>query len=335
LSSDQVIQLAHGGGGRVSRELIERRILPAFDNPHLAELADAACLGALDGPVAFTTDTYVVQPLFFPGGDIGSLAVFGTVNDLAVVGARPLFLSCGLVIEEGFPLGRLEQVLASMRRAADRAGVSVVTGDTKVVERGGCDGLFVNTAGVGVCRADLKLGPEQIRPGDAVIVSGTVGDHEIAILDARGRLGISAAITSDCAPVAGLVDRALASGAVVRFMRDPTRGGLATVLNEAVAAAAVTIELGARAIPLADATRGACELLGLDPLYLACEGRVVVIADDGEAVVAAMREDPLGRDAVVIGTVTDARPPCVSVRTEAGGSRIVPMLSGYQLPRIC
>jgi len=327
---DDVVTLAHGAGGKASRALVEQVFLPELDNPLLAPLADAALLDVKGTRLAFTTDSFVVRPLFFPGGDIGSLAVNGTVNDLAVSGARPLALSAGLVIEEGFPVADLRRIAASLARAAATAGVAVAAGDTKVVERGSADGVFVNTSGVGVVAPRVQLGPERVQPGDRVLVSGPIGDHGIAVLAARGDLKLELDLVSDCASVLRPAQRLLALGDAVRVMRDPTRGGLATTLNEL--ATGVSIVLDEQALPVRPAVQGACEILGLDPLYIANEGKIVAIVAPE---VAAAARAALGRRAVVIGEVRADDPGLVLLETAVGGTRVVDMLVGDPLPRIC
>jgi hydrogenase expression/formation protein HypE len=335
------IKLAHGSGGALMHELIARVIVPRFGGEILGRLEDAAELPDVGGSrieggrLAFTTDSYVVQPLFFPGGDIGKLAVVGTVNDLAVKGAVPACLTLALVIEEGFPIADLERVLDSAAWAARDAGVAVVAGDTKVVERGAVGGLIVNTAGIGVIPDGVSLASERVRDGDSVIVSGTIGDHETAIVIARKELRVEEAVESDCAAVHGIARAALDACPDVRVMRDPTRGGLGTTLNEIAAAAKAGIAIEERSIPIHAAVRAVCEILGFDPLYMACEGKVIAVVPAGgaDAVVRAMRAHPLGREAAVIGTVGGRRG--VYLRTAVGGVRPVVMLEGAQLPRIC
>jgi len=336
------VTLAHGGGGRAMHGLIERILLPAFDNPLLAPLEDQARvpiaeLAAGGDRLAFTTDTYVVTPIDFPGGDIGKLAVCGTVNDLAMGGARPLFLSCGLVLEEGFELAALARVAQSMARAAREAGVSVVTGDTKVVERGAADKLFINTAGIGVVPRNVNISAKRARPGDVVIINGTLGDHGIAILLARNTLALDAKVASDCQPLHGLVAAMLAACPDLHCLRDATRGGLATVLNEFAVASHVGIRLREAAVPVNEVVRGACEILGLDPLYLANEGKLVAVVphDSADAVLGAMRAHPAGREAAIVGEVTADHACSVILSTAFGGDRVVDMLVGEQLPRIC
>ncbi len=338
----RTVTLAHGGGGKAMRDLIDDVFVSAFDNPALAPLEDQARfsladLARLGDRLAFTTDSFVVDPLFFPGGDIGRLAVNGTVNDLAVGGATPLYLSCGAIIEEGLDLETLRAVARSMAAAAAEAGVQIVTGDTKVVHRGACDKLFINTAGVGVIRESVQLGADRCRPGDAVLVNGVLGDHGAAILNARGDMALDSPVESDCAPLHGLIDAVLAAAPGVRFFRDCTRGGLATALNEAATASGVGIEIREADTPIREEVKAFCEILGLDPLYLANEGKLVCVAPPAEAspALAAMRGHPLGRGAAVIGRVTDERPGRVVMESVFGGRRIVDMLIGEQLPRIC
>ena len=336
------VTLAHGGGGRAMRGLIEKIVLPAFDNPLLATLEDQARLplaelSALGDRLAFTTDSYVVTPIEFPGGDIGKLAVCGTVNDLAVSGARPLYLSCALVLEEGFALADLERVVQSMGRAAREAGVTIVTGDTKVVERGAADRIFINTAGVGVVPSGVNIAATRAQPGDAVIVNGNLGDHGIAILLARNELAITAPVQSDCQPLYTLVTTMLSVCPDIHCLRDATRGGMATVLNEFAMSSRVCIRLRETALPLDAAVRGACEILGLDPLYLANEGKLVAIVPHAhaEVVLASMRAHPAGRESAIVGEVCAAPAGRVILSTTIGGDRVVDMLVGEQLPRIC
>ncbi|WP_083672604.1 hydrogenase expression/formation protein HypE [Micromonospora sp. CB01531] len=331
------LTLAHGAGGKATHSLVEGLFVEAFRNPTLEALDDAAVLSVGTGRLAFTTDSYVVSPLFFPGGDIGDLAVNGTVNDLAVSGARPLYLSAGFILEEGFPVADLRRIVASMAAAAERAGVQVVTGDTKVVQRGKADGCYVNTAGVGVLERPVTLGTAQVRPGDAVVVSGPIGDHGVTIMLARGELDIAADLTSDTAALPGLVAALLDAAPGVRLLRDATRGGVATILNEVAQAARVAVVVDEAAVPVRPAVTGACELLGIDPLYVACEGRLVAVVDGAqvEAAVAALRGHPLGDGAAVIGRITADPPGMVLLHTAFGGTRVVDMLVGDPLPRIC
>lgn len=336
------VTLAHGGGGRAMRELIERVLLPAFDNPLLAPLEDQARiplaeLVALGDRLAFSTDTYVVSPIEFSGGDIGTLAVNGTVNDLAMSGARPLFLSCGLVLEEGFEMAALARVAESMGRAAREAGVTIVTGDTKVVERGAADKVFINTAGIGVVPPGVNIAAGRARPGDVVIVNGSLGHHGISILIARNQLALDADVASDCQPLHGLVAAMLAACPDLHCLRDATRGGLATVLNEFAVASQVCVRLREAAIPVNEVVRGACEILGLDPLYLANEGKLAAVVPGAmaDAVLAAMRAHPAGRDSAIVGEITPEPSGNAILSTAFGGDRVVDMLVGDQLPRIC
>jgi hydrogenase expression/formation protein HypE len=334
---DEAITLAHGAGGRSSHVLTETVFLKAFDNALLAPLADNALLPASGTPLAFSTDSYVVTPRFFPGGDIGDLAVNGTVNDLAMAGARPLYLAAGFVIEEGLATEELQRVVASMASAAARAGVSVVTGDTKVVERGKADGLYVTTTGVGAVEHGLTMGAGSIRAGDRVLVSGTIGDHGMAIMVARGAMELEVDLESDTAPLHDLVATLLAATGDVRCLRDPTRGGVATVLNELAMAAELAIVVDELSVPVRPQVTGACEILGIDPLYVANEGKLLAIVspEAEEAALQALRSHPLGVDAAVIGEVRADPPGMVLLDTAFGGSRVVDMLAGDPLPRIC
>lgn len=339
---DASITLAHGSGGKAMRDLIQDVILGAFNNPLLAPLEDQAVvdlqdLGRHGNRLAFTTDTYVVHPLFFPGGDIGTLAINGTVNDLAMSGARPLYLSCGLVLEEGLAVDTLRRVTMSMRAAADAIGVSVVTGDTKVVERGSADKLFINTAGIGVVPVGVNISAARARAGDKVIVNGYLGDHGCAILLARNELALETDVESDCQPLADLVQTMLAVCPDIHCLRDATRGGLATVLNEFAQSSRAAIRIEEGALPLRETVRGACEILGLDPLYLANEGKLVAVVppDRADELVAAMRAHPAGANAAIIGEVFDGPAGIVMINTGFGGGRIVDLLVGEQLPRIC
>jgi hydrogenase expression/formation protein HypE len=331
------VLLGHGSGGRLTAELIRELFLPAFANPILARLDDQAIVQLGGLRLAFTTDSFVVKPLFFPGGDIGSLAVHGTVNDLAMGGAQPLFLSAAFIIEEGFSMETLRRVVESLRRAAREAGVEVVTGDTKVVEKGSGDGLFINTSGIGLVPEGLELSADRARPGDRVLLSGYLGDHGMAILAQREGLEFESPIQSDSAPLHTLVQAMLQTGQTIRCLRDPTRGGLSSTVNEIAGQSRVGITLDESSIPIREEVLGACELLGLDPLYVANEGKLVaIVAREGaEQILAAMRSHPLGRRAQIIGTVTEAQPGMVTMRTVLGTTRIVDLLSGDQLPRIC
>jgi hydrogenase expression/formation protein HypE len=335
-AGDKVL-LGHGSGGRLSEALLREVFLPAFDNPVLAQLNDQAEVQVNGQRLAFTTDSFVVQPLFFPGGDIGSLAVHGTVNDLVVGGARPICLSAAFIIEEGLPMETLRRVVQSLRKAAAAAGVDVVTGDTKVVEKGGADGLFLNTSGLGLVPEGVQLSAGHARPGDRILLSGPIGEHGIAVLAQREGLRLEGSIESDSAPLHGLVAAILESTKAVRCMRDPTRGGLSAALNEIAAQAGVGMAIDERAIPIREEVRGACELLGLDPLYVANEGKLVAIveASAANAALAAMRAHPQGSTARIIGTVCDSHPGVVEMRTAIGTTRIVDLLTGDQLPRIC
>lgn len=337
LTRHATVQLAHGGGGRLMRELIEGLFLPAFDNPALAARHDSAVVPLGGARIAFTTDSYVVHPRRFPGGDIGTLAVYGTVNDLAMAGARPAYLSAGFVLEEGLPLEELRQVVASMRSAAAACGVAIVTGDTKVVDRGKADGLFINTAGVGVVPDHVSVHPRRVRPGDAVLVSGDVGRHGVAVLSVREGLAFDTPIESDCASLWALVAALFDAQIDTHCLRDPTRGGLAAALNEIALDAAVAIEVEETAVPVADAVAGACELLGLDPFYVACEGRMVAFIPDQEAdrALEVLRAHPLGVGAARIGRVIKGSAGMVTLRTRLGARRLLDLLSGEQLPRIC
>jgi hydrogenase expression/formation protein HypE len=330
------ITLSHGSGGRFMHQLIDALFIREFDNETLRQKKDSAIIKLGNKKIAFTTDSYVVKPIFFPGGDIGSLAVYGTVNDLSVCGARPLFISVGLIIEEGLDKEMLQKITRSIKDAARSSGVSVVTGDTKVVEKGSCDKIFVNTSGIGEIFYD-GLSIDMIRTGDAVIISGPIGDHAVAILSKREGIDFKTNIKSDSAPLNKLIRDILSSSKRVRFMRDPTRGGLATTLNEIALGAAFGISLNEKDIPIKDATRQACELLGFDPLYLACEGRVVLVVarQDAQRVINAMRKNRLGRMAKIIGNVCAEYKGKVYLNTKTGGKKLLGMLTGEQLPRIC
>ena len=344
--TDDVILLAHGSGGQLSHNLVERLFVRYFSNPTLLQLDDAAVVDIPDRQsstplprLAFSTDSYVVSPLFFPGGDIGKLAVCGTVNDLSMSGARPLWLSAGFILEEGLPLADLEQVVASMAATAEQARVQIVAGDTKVVDRGSADKLFINTAGVGLVPPGVEIAGDRARPGDVVILSGTIGDHGMTIMTQREGLQFDSPLESDCAPLNGLVAGLLAAlpRGTVHCLRDPTRGGLATALNELAAQSGVGLEIEETAVPVCETVRGACELLGLDPLYVANEGKLVAIVtpEAAESALAALRAHEHGREAALIGRVTEDHPGRVVLRTALGARRVVDMLVGELLPRIC
>jgi hydrogenase expression/formation protein HypE len=331
------ITMSHGAGGKATQTLIEAVFLDEFRNPALEPLEDAARLAVGGTRLALTTDSFVVSPLFFPGGNIGDLAVNGTVNDLATSGATPLYLSAGFILEEGFDVASLSRIARSMREAADGAGVQIVTGDTKVVEKGKADGCYINTAGVGVISDDVDLGVANAQPGDAIIVTGPIGDHGITIMLARGELDIEADVASDTAPLAGLVADLLQATPGVRALRDATRGGVATILNEVARSASVGVLVTESDIPVRTEVRGASELLGIDPLYVACEGRLVVVtaAASADRALAALRAHPLGEQAAVIGRITAEQPGIVQLKTAFGGTRVVDLLVGDPLPRIC
>ena len=331
------VLLAHGGGGRLMAQLIESFFLPAFDNPLLAQRHDGALIDTNEQHLAFTTDSYVVQPLFFPGGDIGTLAINGTVNDLAMCGARPVYLSAAFIIEEGLPMETLWRVVRSMQQAASDAGVQVVTGDTKVVDKGKGDELFISTAGIGYIDSRFKLRPSEVQRGDAILLSGDVGRHGMAIMSVREGLRFESSIQSDCAPLANLVLSLLGEGIRVHCLRDLTRGGLASALNEIAQTAKIQIDIDETEVPVTEEVRGACEILGLDPLYVANEGRFVAFIDpsDLDRALRLMRTHPAGREATFIGNVTDGSPGLVTLKSSIGARRILDLLSGEQLPRIC
>ena len=330
-----LIQLGHGSGGRMMHQLIREHFVPAFD---IRSLNDSAVIdNTFTGRIAVTTDSYVISPIFFPGGDIGTLAVCGTVNDLSVSGARPLYLTAGFILEEGFPVGHLKKVLDSMKAAAEEAGVKIIAGDTKVVDRGKGDGIFINTAGFGVVEDGVDISPLNVRPGDKVIISGSIGNHGISVMAERNGISFEPAVLSDVSPLNGLVDRMLKKTRNIRVMRDPTRGGLATTLKEIANEAGLCVTIEESAIEVRPGVRGACELLGLDPLYIANEGVLVAFVDrkDADGLVEEMRKTGYGAGSAVIGEVAEAPEKTVLLKTNIGGIRIIDMLSGDQLPRIC
>lgn len=336
-TDERRILLAHGEGARLTRRLIQDEILTAFDHPSLRELGDAAKLPAIDGKLALSTDSYVVTPLFFPGGDIGRLAVHGTINDLAVSGAEPLYLTVGMILEEGLPLDTLRRVIQSIRIAAAESGVAVVAGDTKVVPRGAADQMFLNVTGVGRLREGVEIGPQYVRPGDAILISGTLGDHGIAILSAREGFDFEGPLSSDSASVLDLVSALVSARIRVRFLRDPTRGGVAAVLHELAEAARITLQIEESKLPVAPAVRGACEVLGIDPLFVANEGKVVAVvsADDAMRAEEIWRRQPLGRHGAVIGKVNSVGEASVLVQSMLRGLRLLDEPAGAPLPRIC
>jgi hydrogenase expression/formation protein HypE len=331
------IVLGHGSGGKLSAELIQKVFLPSFQNEYLARLDDQAVVEIGGARVAFTTDSYVVTPIFFPGGDIGHLAIHGTINDLAMSGATPRFIAAAFILEEGLAIDDLRRVVESMRAAAEAAGVLLVTGDTKVVNRGKGDQVFITTTGLGVIERPVRISASGARPGDLVILSGTIGDHGMAIMSKREGLEFEGAIESDTAALDTLVRSMLDASLEIHAMRDPTRGGVATILNEIAVASSAGIEIDEKRIPVRESVKGACEVLGLDPLYVANEGKLVamVAPDAAEAILANMRAHPLGREARIIGRVLPEHPGMVVMKTSVGGTRIVDVLFGEQLPRIC
>ena len=331
------IQLAHGAGGKLSAELIDKIFIPCFGNSTLNKLEDQAILDVRAGRLAFSTDTFVVSPIFFPGGDIGDLAVNGTVNDVSMCGAIPQYLSVGFVLEEGLSIAELHQIALSVRKAADRAGVSIVTGDTKVVEKGSCDKLFINTSGIGFIPDNINISAANCKPGDKIIVSGTIADHGMAVLTTRKGLSFQSAINSDTAALNNLVNDLLPFGLNLHAMRDPTRGGVATTLNELAGSSDVGIEIVESQIPVLDDVRGACEILGIDPLYVANEGKLILVVDGAVAddVLAVMRKNALGSNAAIIGTVTSENQKKVVMENSLGVKRIIDVPVGEQLPRIC
>ena len=334
---DEVITMAHGSGGAAGHELMEKILLPAFDNKYLKEMHDGAKLDLATGKIAFTTDSYVVKPLFFAGGNIGKLAVCGTVNDLAMTGAVPKYISVGMIIEEGFPLRDLREIVATMRKAADEAGVCIVTGDTKVVNKGMADGIFINTAGIGERIEKTDISPLNARAGQNIIVSGYLGDHAATIMASRHNLELPEKVKTDCAPLNHMVEKMLTAVPKIAVLRDPTRGGVAAVLNEIASQAQVGILLEEEAIPVREEVRGFCDILGFDPLYLANEGKLVAFVnnEDTEKVLSVMHGFEYGKNACVIGKVVDKAIGEVGLKTAVGGIRIVDMPQGEQIPRIC
>ena len=337
LSDYKQVLLAHGGGGKLTHQLIQKMFAPQFDDAMPGMLHDGAMFPGGAAQFAFSTDSYVIQPIFFPGGDIGELAVNGTVNDLAMCGAKPLYLSSAFIIEEGFPMDDLWKIVLSMKSAARRAGVRIVTGDTKVVDRGKGDGIFINTSGIGAVDPSAEIDPRHARPGDRIIVNGPIAVHGIAIMSVREGLEFETEIRSDTAPLHGLVELILNAGNDVHVLRDPTRGGVASAVNEIAESSRKGILLNEEAIPIGEEVRGACEILGLDPLYVANEGKLLAFVAPGSAekVLHAMRSHPLGKDAAIIGEVVDDHPGVAVMKSRIGGTRVVDMLSGEQLPRIC
>jgi hydrogenase expression/formation protein HypE len=331
------IVLAHGSGGKLSRQLIDKIVLPQFHNELLEPLHDGAIFSLGDERLSFTTDSFVVNPIFFPGGDIGSLSIHGTINDLAMCGARPLYLSASFILEEGLAMEDFWRVVQSMRRAADAAGVKLVTGDTKVVDRGKADQIFINTSGIGIVPERVNIHPRRARSGDKIIISGSIAVHGIAIMSVREGLEFETEIASDTAPLHELVDSLIAANIDLHVLRDPTRGGVTSALSEIAQTANVGMLLDEASIPIAEDVKGACEILGLDPLYVANEGKLLAIVrnDDVDAALTALRSHPLGEDAAMIGEVIDEHPGFVMMKTRVGGTRVVDMLSGEQLPRIC
>lgn len=334
---DEKILLDHGSGGKISHSMFSDLILPLFDNEELAKQDDGAILEMPEGKLAFSTDSYVVDPVFFPGGNIGDLAVNGTVNDISMCGALPLYISVGLIIEEGFGIKDLKTILQTMAGAARKAGVKIVTGDTKVVPRGKADKIFINTSGVGVIPPGVNVSGSHAKPGDKIIVSGTIADHGITILSTREGLKFDSDITTDSAPLNRMVSSLVASGCPIHVLRDPTRGGLGTTLNEIAVQSGAGIRLYEKALPVRGAVQGTCELLGFDPLYIANEGKLIAIVPEADAdkALEIIRQDEFGKEAVIVGEVTEREPGRVILETLIGGTRIVDMLVGEQLPRIC
>jgi len=334
---EEVIRLAHGNGGKLTQELIRDVLFPYFNNQFLAPLDDSAVIKVNDTKIAFTTDSYVVKPIFFPGGNIGKLAVSGTINDLAVMGAKPLFISCGLIIEEGLSISNLKKIISSIQDEAKKIGIDVVTGDTKVVEKGGADGIFINTSGIGIIPSQVNLGIKRVKVGDKIIVNGPIGDHSLAILSQREELGFETSLESDCAPIYDLISKLKDSWSSIKFMRDPTRGGVAGVLNEITQNQSFGIKLWEKSIPFREETLAVCELLGLDPLYLANEGKVILFVEGKKAenILNILKNHPLGKESNIIGEVVAEPKGRVYLITTIGTQRVIDMLVENQLPRIC
>jgi hydrogenase expression/formation protein HypE len=337
LQNYPTVVMGHGAGGKMMNDLIRHLFAAEFDSPLLGQLADAATFRVDGGRLAFTTDSFVVSPLFFPGGDIGELAVNGTVNDLAAAGARPLFLSVGYILEEGLPMATLARISQSIASASRRAGIQIAAGDTKVVNKGHGDGIYVNTSGIGVVADGVNIGPDRARPGDAILLSGTLGDHGIAIMSVREGLKFQTEIQSDTAPLADMVQAMISTGAEIHCLRDATRGGLAAVLNELAQASQIGMEFDETKVPVRGEVQAACEMLGLDPLFIANEGKMVCVVrqQDADRVLAAMRASPFGKQAALIGSVVEEHPGMVVARTSIGGQRVVDLPAGELLPRIC
>jgi hydrogenase expression/formation protein HypE len=331
------ITKAHGSGGKFTHDLIKSLFVKYFDNDKLRELSDSAVIGNVKGRIIFTTDSHVVKPLFYPGGNIGKLAIAGTINDLAVSGAKPLWLSCSMIIEEGFEISTLEKIVISMKETAESAKVEIVTGDTKVVEHGAADGLYINTAGIGVLPADVNFSVDRVKPGDKVLVSGYIGDHEAAIITARKEFNANIDIKSDCAPLNDLTATLISESSGIKVMRDPTRGGLVTILNEFASSGNFGIRIFEESIPIREEVRGLCEPLGFDPLYMANEGKVVLIVakENAEKILSVLKSHPLSENGNIIGEVVDKPHRKVLLRTIIGTERVLDMLTGVMLPRIC
>ena len=337
ISNYDKVLLAHGGGGNLSHQLIQKMFLSQFSNSFLGEEHDGAVIPVKEGKIAFSTDSYVVHPIFFPGGNIGELAVNGTVNDLSMCGAKPLFISAGFIIEEGLPMEELWQIVLSMKQAAEAAGVQIVTGDTKVVDKGKGDKIFINTSGIGYIFPDVDISPKNCSPGDVIILNGRIADHGIAIMSAREGLSFESQIESDTAPLNSLVEVMLNASRNIHVLRDPTRGGLASTLNEIAMKSGQSIIINENSIPISEEVKGACEILGIDPLYIANEGKLVAFVPESDTnnVLKAMRSHPLGKESVIIGKVVTGNTGSVVLKTSIGTSRVIDMLSGEQLPRIC